>query len=392
MLKILTFTTLYPNAAQPGHGLFVENRLRHLIASGEVSLRVVAPIPWFPFTSARFGKYGAYARAPRYEERNGVPIYHPRFPVIPKIGRNATPRLLYQAVRPLVESLIRDGNDFDLIDSHYFYPDGVAAVHLARALAKPVTITGRGTDLNHIPDFSNPRRQIQWAAEHADGLITVSRALRDKLTGLGVAAERVTVLRNGVDLDLFRPVDRNAARQELAFKGRTLISVGNLIPLKGHDLIIRALSRLPGIGLVIVGDGPERATLESLVHTLGITDRVRFLGLLNQEDLARVYGAADALVLASSREGWPNVLLESMACGTPAVATRVGGIPEIVAEGAAGLMADERTVDGLVSAIDRLFADPPRREETRAYAERFSWDATTKGQLDIFKRVAGRGS
>jgi glycosyltransferase involved in cell wall biosynthesis len=390
MLRILTFTTLFPNAAQPGHGIFVENRLSHLVASGDVSLRVVAPVPWFPFTSSRFGRYSAYARAPRYEERHGVPVYHPRFPVIPKIGRNVTPRLLYRAVRPLVESLIRDGDDFDLIDSHYFYPDGVAAVHLARALAKPVTITARGTDLNQVPDFASPRKQIQWAAAEADGLITVSRALRDKLVGLGVAAERVEVLRNGVDLDMFRPMDRNAARRELAFNGRTLISVGNLVPLKGHDIGIRALPGLPGTALVIVGAGPDRDGLESLARTLGVEDRVRFLGRRMHDELPRLYSASDALVLLSSREGWPNVLLEAMACGTPVVATRVGGIPEVVAEPAAGVLMDGRTPEALVSAVNRLFVHPPQREETRAYAEQFSWDATTEGQLDLFRRLLGQ--
>jgi hypothetical protein len=190
-MKILTFTTLFPNAAQPIHGIFVENRLRHLLAAGRLSATVLAPVPWFPFTAPLFGAYAGHARAPRQARRHGIEIHHPRYPVLPKIGMNLAPSLLYHAVRPALARLIRQGLEFDLIDAHYFYPDGVAAVRLGRAFGKPVTITARGTDLNLIADFPGPRRQIAQAAAQADGLITVCQALKDKLVELGTAANRV---------------------------------------------------------------------------------------------------------------------------------------------------------------------------------------------------------
>ena len=130
-MKVLTFSTLYPNAARPAHGVFVETRLRQLLASGEIQSSVVAPVPWFPFTHPAFGAYAAQARAPRAETRNGIDVLHPRFPVLPKIGMTLAPFLLYRAVRPLVERVRRE-RGFDLIDAHYFYPDGVAAAMLAR--------------------------------------------------------------------------------------------------------------------------------------------------------------------------------------------------------------------------------------------------------------------
>lgn len=151
MLRILTFTTLFPNAAQPVNGVFVENRLRHLVAGGGISARVVAPVPWFPFRAARFGAYGAFARVPAYERRHGLSVHHPRFPIIPKIGASLTPALMYAFVKPFISDLIRRDGDFDLIDAHYFYPDGVVAALLGRAFGKPVTITARGTDLNLLP-------------------------------------------------------------------------------------------------------------------------------------------------------------------------------------------------------------------------------------------------
>ena len=384
MLKILTFSTLFPNAAQPSHGVFVENRLRHLIVNGAVEATVIAPVPWFPSAAGAFGKYADYAKAPRFEERHGITVHHPRYPVLPKIGINLAPLLLYLAAKPFIAGLLRDGLQFDLIDAHYFYPDGVAAAMLAKALDKPLTITARGTDLNLLPQFAIPRRQIVWAAERAQGLITVCQALKDELVALGTAPDKVRVLRNGVDLEMFRPIAREAARERLGLTGRTLLSVGHLIERKGHHLVIAAMTRLPDTTLLIAGDGEERANLERQAAEAGVSDRVRFLGRVDHDALREVYGAADALVLASSREGWANVLLEAMACGTPVVATNVWGTPEIVAESAAGVLMAARTPEALADAVESLFASLPERDATRAYAEQFSWDATTRGQEELF--------
>jgi len=194
-------------------------------------------------------------------------------------------------------------------------------------------------------------------------------------------------LRNGVDLVLFRPVDREDWRPRLGFRRTTLLSVGNLVPLKGHDLTIRALRLLPEMDLVLIGAGPERAALGALARELNVGDRVTFAGTMAQEDLRHYYGAADALVLASSREGWANVLLESMACGTPVVASNVGGTPEVVAAPQAGVTMAERTPEALARAVRRLFAHAPDRGATRRYAEGFGWRATTEGQLELFGRV-----
>lgn len=386
-LRILTFSTLFPNVAAPSHGIFVENRLRHLIASGQAESRVIAPVPWFPSRSPRFGAYAAYAQAPRHEERHGLDIDHPRYPLIPKVGMTVTPALLYLWALPAVRRLLASGYDFDLIDAHYFYPDGVAAALIAKRLGKPVTITARGTDINLIPEYALPRRQILWASDQADGMITVCQALKDEMVTLGVDAERVTVLRNGVDLDLFRPGDRTALRKRYGLTQPTLISVGHLIERKGHDLVIEALPHLPDFRLLIVGDGPEDAKLRALAARLDVAGRVEFLGRRPHEELPDLCCAADALVLASSREGWANVLLEAMACGTPVVASNVWGTPEVVAVPEAGRLMAERTGVGIADASRDLFADLPDRQATRRYAEGFSWDATTQGQLDLFRRI-----
>ena len=387
-MKLLTFSTLYPNSAMPGHGVFVENRLRHLLASGNVTSRVIAPVPWFPSQNPRFGQYAKFAKVPRVEQRHGVEVLHPRFPLLPKVGMNVTPWLMATAMRPVIKQLLRDGVEFDAIDAHYFYPDGVAAASLGRIFNKPVVITARGSDLNLITQFARPRRMIQRAAAQAAGLITVCQALKDVLVDLGVPAERVTVLRNGVDLKMFRPAqDRAALRRALNITGTTLLSVGNLIESKGHDVVIRALTDLPDARLLIIGAGEGGDDFRAIAQSVGVADRVTFVGTVKHDVLRDYYGAVDVLVLASRREGWANVLLEAMACGTPVVASNVGGTPEVVAVPEAGVLMPERTPVALAGAVKTLLERYPDRAATRRYAEQFSWDATTQGQLDLFARV-----
>lgn len=392
MIRTITFSTLFPNRIQPAHGIFVANRLLHLLKSGVVSTEVVAPIPWFPSANPRFGAYARYAAVPFVEELFGQRVHHPRYPVIPKIGMHLAPVLLYLGARGALRSVLRQGPNFDLIDAHYFYPDGVAAVLLGKAFGKPVVITARGTDINHIADHRLPREMIRWAAREAAGIVTVCQALKDRLIEIGVEPSRVRVLRNGVDLDVFRPHDRDAARAKYNLKGRVLLSVGHLIRRKGHHLVIEALTHLDDVTLLVAGSGPEEAALRALVAELGVADKVRFLGQMAHTDLPELYSAADVLVLASEREGWANVLLEAMACGTPVAASSVWGTPEVVAEAAAGLLVADRTGPGFAAAISQLLADPPRRRATRSYAEQFSWDATTAGQLELFHSVIARSS
>jgi teichuronic acid biosynthesis glycosyltransferase TuaC len=383
-MKILTFSTLFPNSEKPGHGIFVETRLRHLVASGRVESRVVAPVPWFPSTNPRFGSYARFARAPRQEVRHGIEVRHPRYPVVPKIGMNLAPALLAQAARPVIARMIDEGYDFDLIDAHYFYPDGVAAAMLGRYFNKPLVITARGSDITLFPQYALPRRMILWAARRADAVITVCNALRDEVVAMGIDADRVVSLRNGVDLELFRPAERKPNDMF------TLLAVGHLVPVKAQDLIIGALTLLPGVCLVLAGDGPDRAKLEALARALKVAERVTFLGAVPQAQLRSHYGAADALVLSSSREGWANVLLEAMACGTPVVASRVYGTPEVVAAPEAGVLMAERSYQGVADAVNALRSNYPDRAATRRYAERFSWDDTTEGQLRLFGEVLVR--
>ncbi|WP_298601789.1 glycosyltransferase family 4 protein [Zoogloea sp.] len=389
-IRTLLFSSLYPSSVRPGFGIFVETRLRHLLASGQVETRVVAPVPWFPSTHPRFGMWAKNAATPRHEVRNGVEIWHPRYLLPPKVGMNIAPLALALGARSTVAKLIEDGFDFDLIDAHYYYPDGVAAAILASWFGKPFIITARGSDLTLLPEYPIPRCWIRWAEPRAAASIGVCRDLMDRLVRLGGRADKTHVFRNGVDLERFTPHDPAAARQQLGMPdGRIFLSVGNLVELKGHHISIEAMKRFPDARLFIVGEGGERASLQALAVQHDVADRVTFAGARPQSELSYWYSAADALVLCSSREGWANVLLESMACGTPVVATALGGTPEVVQSPDAGRLMADRSVDALVNALGDLFAAYPSRQAVRAYAEQFDWAETTRCQLALFKQIMG---
>lgn len=392
MLRVLTFSTLFPSSVRPSHGIFVETRLRELVASGSVQARVVAPVPWFFSTDARFGEYGRMAKTPDRESRNGLDVLHPRYFLLPRVGTNIAPLTLALSARRAAHRLMVEGFNFDLIDAHYYYPDGVAAALLGKWLRKPVVVTARGSDLNLIAQYCLPEKMMRWAATYASASIGVSDALVRVLRNWGLPEEKLHVMRNGVDLNRFRPMPPIQAKAKLGLDaGPILLSIGNMVTHKGHDIVIRALAsisdRYPLSRLVIVGTGPEQQNLESLAVQLGIGQRVLFTGELPNEELLYWYSAADMLVLASSREGWPNVLLESMACGTPVVATNVGGIPEIIGQGVAGRLVPTRDIDSFTAQIHDLLMQPPSREQVRGYAEKFHWRSTTNAQIALFENI-----
>ncbi len=372
---VLTFTSLYPNQVQPRHGIFVENRMKELVKQHPVDLTVVAPVPWFPFKGKRFSQYGTFASVPKKEIRHNFTVYHPRYLVIPKVGMSLAPALMALSLFPFIKQLHKQ-HSFDLIDGHFFYPDGVVATLFGKLLKLPVINTARGNDITLYPKYTLPRVMIKWAIENSNAVISVCKFLSDKINALGVNQPNNLVMRNGVNLALFQPQNREEMRKELGLSSFTLISVGHFIERKGHHYVIDAVNQLPDCKLILIGDGPMESQLKTQVEKLGLNDRVIFTGGLKQQQLPDYYSAADCMVLASSREGWANVLLESMACGTPVVATRISGTPEVVLNDTAGILIDERSGSGIAAGIKQLQQHYPSRKKTRRYAESFSWDDT----------------
>lgn len=394
-MNILTISSLFPNSEQKRHGVFVENRLRKLQEKyPDVNVTVIAPVPYFPFTSEKFGLYGTYAKIPKVEKRHGMTIYHPRYLVIPKIGMNITPYFFSYAIKKLTTKLSKQGHKFDLIDAHYFYPDGVAANWLAKKLDLPITVTARGNDISLIPDYPTPRKLIAKTLLEANACIGVCQALVDEMKQIQPNQSNYYAFRNGVDLNVFTPLmteKRELLRKEYGVDNKfVVISVGHFIERKGHHLTIESLKQLPEVHLFLAGDGELDKELRAQVVELGLQKQVTFLGAVDHSQLINFYGLADCMVLASSREGWANVLLESMACGTPVVATPIWGTPEVVADPCAGVLTQDRSVNAIAQAIGELQNNYPARESVRSYAEKFSWDETCDAQYQLFSQLVGK--
>lgn len=386
-IKLLTFTSLYPNAEHPRHGIFVENRLRHLIDSGQVESLVVAPVPWFPFPGTIFGNYGRYSKVPKHENRHGIDVLHPRYPVLPKIGMTMAPFLMACFLLPVLNKIIKN-YPFDIIDAHYFYPDGVAAVIFSKIFKKPVVITGRGTDINCIPHYYFPKKMIQWAASHSNHNIVVSNSLKKELLKIGINGEKITNIENGVDIKIFnKKYNKKFYKEKLKLEKLVILSVGNLVKNKGHNIIIQAIANLNNVQLVIVGEGSEEYNLRRMVKDHDIENRVKFIKYLDQISLSEYYNAADAFVLASEYEGCPNVILESLACGTPVVSTNVGNVHELAKTGKNIYIFKRSNTEELVNILSFIISDENHTNDNILSTDKFSWNTTVEKQIKIYDKI-----
>jgi teichuronic acid biosynthesis glycosyltransferase TuaC len=405
-MKVLVFTSLYPNNVWPNHGVFVKERMCAVARLGRCELKVVAPVPYYP--PVGFGLRKDYARIVRQESINGLQVYHPRYFMIPKLAMALQGWTMFLSLLPFIIRLRRDF-DFDLIDAHYLYPDGFAAVLLGGVLKKPVVVSARGSDVNQFAGFRVIKRMLRYTLDTAAHSVAVCQALKDAITRLGVPSAKVSVIPNGVDETKFFPSHARQAREVLGLPSthKIILSVGALIPRKGHDYTIRALKLLiekhqhSDVLLLLVGSGPEHSDLEHLVRSLGLQERVRFSGEIPHDQLHLWYGAADVFCLASDREGWPNAIMESLACGTPVVATDIWGVPEIIRTDSIGLLT-KRAEQQIAATLDRALNTAWSREALVDFARQHTWRRSAEAVQEVFdsvlkphpdpRRTAGSGS
>jgi glycosyltransferase involved in cell wall biosynthesis len=384
MLRVLTLSTLYPDRTRPAFGGFVERQTRALAARPGVEVKVAAAFAVPVLGLGRFHPlYRDLLALPRRETWNGLDVLRVPFPTLPKIGGRINPWSLARTLVPIVDRL-RAEFPFDVIDAEFFYPDGPAAVALGRRYGVPVSIKARGSDIHLWGGIPAIRDRIVAAGRAADGLLAVSAALRGDMIALGLPSERIRVHHTGVDQSLFRPRDRTAAKAALRVEGPLVVSVGNLIPLKGQALLIEAMTDLPGATLLIAGGGPDRAALSAQIAEAGLSDRVRLLGALPHDALPGLFAAADVMALPSAREGLANVWVEALACGTPIVITDVGGARELVDRSAAGRLV-ERTPEGIAAGIRAVLADPRPQDEVAEAAKRFTWERNSETLYEHLK-------
>lgn len=380
MLRVLTLSSLFPDASRPNFGVFVERQTLGLAAHPAVELKLVAPLGLPPWPLRRRGHYAPLAALPRHEAWKGVETWRPRFLNLPGTRGRFHIAMLTRALLPLLTRIRRDFA-FDVIDASFFFPDGPAAVALARHFGVPVSIKARGADIHHWGRNPATAWQVATAGQTADGLLAVSQAMKADMTALGIPADRIRVHHTGVDLARFAPRDQAAEKAALDIAGPLVVSVGALIPRKGHDIVIDAVATLPGVHLRIAGEGPERPKLAAQIARLGLGDRVKLLGSVAHAELPPLLAAADVMALASSSEGLANAWVEALASGTPIVIPDAGGAAEVVTSPAAGRIA-ARNPAAFAEAIGELLAAPPSRDKVRATATGFTWEANTAALYD----------
>lgn len=352
-------------------------------------VKVVAPIPYFP--SIKLGSRWKYSQVAKQELREGLEVYHPRYFMTPKVGMSLYGMKMFLSVLSAVRR-IQNNFDFDVIDAHYVYPDGFAGVLLGQCFRKPVVVSARGTDINLFQKFPLIRRLLQYALHRAHQAIAVSQSLGEEILRLGISEKKLTVIPNGVDIEKFCPAPKEQARKKISLplNNKIILSVGHLTSNKGFDLLVKALKILSGesreedLRLVIVGEGSTRKELEQLISSLQLDGRVHLVGAIPHQELYLWYSAADLFCLASAKEGWPNVLLESLACGTPVVATDTGGIPEIIRSDTVGLLT-KRNEEEFAKIISIALKTDWNRTEIIQYARQHTWDKVARSVYDVFQ-------
>jgi teichuronic acid biosynthesis glycosyltransferase TuaC len=394
-MRILTFSSLFPSSVEPSHGIFVYRRATHIAKIPGVELEAIAPVPFVPrsITARRWKKFSAI---PESEKIGNVQVHHPRYPLLPKISMPLHGLLMFLGALRLARRLHRQ-NPFDCIDAHYVYPDGFAAVLLGKLLRIPVIVWALGTDINLFSSLRMIRPLIRWTLRNAAEVVTVSNALKARVLELGLPENKVRFIGNGVETELFRMLPREEARRALGIpeQAKVLVCVGALREAKGQQHIIAALAKLvsrhPELRLYLVGEGENRHNLERIIRQSSLKDRVVLAGARSNNEIPLWFNAADASILASSREGWPNVILESLACGTPVIATAVGQVPEILGAGDLGMLAEQDPVL-LASAIETVLRRNWDRKSLERFAHARPWTAVAVEYEILLEGMVGRSA
>ncbi len=390
-MRVLVVTKIFPNAVEPLSAPFNRQQLAALGRRCEVE--VLATIPWFPAAGAlaRWSPAGKLGAVPRTEQIDGLPVAHPRVLYLPRVGHSLSAALYAASVLPAV---LRRRGRFDVLLGSWAYPDGVAAVALGRALGVPTVVKLHGSDIDVLAERPALRRQLALALPRAARVVAVSRALAAKAEALGVAPDRIDVVTNGVDSTLFHPRDRAGARAALGHAGDArpwLLYVGRVEEDKGAHELAAAFARVAAarpqldVRLVVVGDGKARATLEETLRPLG--ERALFVGPRPLPEIPLWMGACDVLTLPSHHEGTPNVLLEALACGRRIVATRVGGVPDVVHRAELGTLVPVGDVDALANALADALATPYDASAVAALGARGGWDESAARLLASLERA-----
>jgi teichuronic acid biosynthesis glycosyltransferase TuaC len=388
-MRILFFSSIFPQPGNATRGIYCLRLCQALAATCEV--RVMSPWPWL----ARLGHRGPKETPPELSgpRFRDLQVDYPWYFYPPGIFRNAYHWFMARSVRRSMQRVLAEFRP-DCLLSYWAHPDGAVAVQAAQAIGAVSAVIVGGSDILLLPQSRFRRRCVVAALQASDAVLAVGSDLQAKTIALGLPAEKVHVVHQGVDKDMFFPGSARTAREKLglAAEGNVLLWVGNMVPVKGLDTLLKACTLMRNRGeqfhLCLVGDGPLRKELESDCQARGLSDVVQFVGVRLPDELPDWYRAADLTVLPSRSEGLPNVLRESLACGRPFVASDVGSIPELAAGSARSRLVTPGDAPDLADAIRDALHSPPGDCLTSYRME--SWSQSAARVLRILEPLVAR--
>lgn len=377
-MRIIGYTSLYPAPWAPIHGIFVQELVRSMDALVQVDM-VVPENGWRRLLTGS-------SKTITYTPPNNR-VHRCRFWTIPKLFKKIDAHLMAHFSRGAFRAGL--SGKPQLVHAHYAYPDACAAAILARRAGLPLVVTCHGSDINVLARDPKRKRHIINTLNQAAAVITVSSDLRDKISAMGVDPARVSTIPNGVDLSLFECGDKVRARKQLEFHetGPLLLAVGRLEHVKGYDRLLQAVARMQDVNLMLVGQGSLRQSLERLAIELGIKQRVRFAGEVLHNNLAPYFQSADALVISSHSEGWPTIIHEALACGTPVVAPAIGGIPEALADPDLGVLLATGEPDDLVQGIRQALNTCWNPSKLHGATAKHDWRSVARKHVQLYAHI-----
>ncbi|PCI66332.1 MAG: hypothetical protein COB38_10275 [Gammaproteobacteria bacterium] len=351
--SVVLISNLYPNNSETTKGLFIKQLADSL--SNLCELTVVSPIPFHPLDLIR--KPAIINK----EEIDGITVFHPRYIVIPKILRSLIGYFFSKGIFKTIKQLQQQGKA-DIISAHWTYPDGYGASLVARKLNIPFSIHALGCDINDYTKYKIRRKLIIDALNCSNINIVKSQALKDKITSLGIDSNKTIVIHNGVDQNKFIRKESHIAKKEIESisdkikfdtKTKYCLFIGNFQIEKGLNYLLDAIYKIRNeqIHLIIIGSGPLQYEIESQIKRLDLTNHLTLLGRVEHQHIPQYMSACDLLCLPSLREGCPNVVLESLSCGTPVVASNVGAVPDIINKDEFGVIVPACNATALAKGI-----------------------------------------
>lgn len=405
-MKFLFISETFPDADHPTTGTYNLALCRELAHDHEV--RVISPRSWIDVIR------GKRFRIPEGVQRMGIHVRYPTRWYTPSLAQGFYGGQMWWSISRAVRELTRDWTP-DAVLTYWAHPDGECGLRASRKFGAPCAVIVGGTDVLILPKNPSRRPCVRKVLSESDAVITVSDGLKSACDSLGAAADRVRTIRQGIDPKVFHTGDQAEARRRLGITitpastlnpgpsppcssdaGRgeresLIVWVGRMVELKRVDLLIQATRMLKEQGcrvrVCLLGSGPCRDQWQQLALAEGVADQIQFMGPVSHDQLADWYRAADMTVLCSESEGLPNVLRESVACGTPFVSTDVGSIREI-ADPDYSELVPKHDAAALAQGIEMVLSGP-HRAAAQNYQPR-TWRETARDTVSLFEELIAR--